>query len=216
MQKIVSSKWMKLAVFLVCLVPLGQLGWRALHAKLGANPIEYIEHDTGDWTLIFVVITLAVTPVRKVLRMPDLIRFRRMLGLFTFFYAFLHFSTWVGLDNFFAWPDILHDIHKRPFVTVGFTAFVLMIPLALTSTAGWIRRLGGRRWRALHRLFYATAVLAVIHYYWLVKSNHRKPLFYGALIGLLLTVRVAFSLIGRRRKAAPTAVEPEFTTAETV
>ena len=152
MRKILSSKWIKLPVFALCLVPLGQLVWRALHHHLTANPIEYITHQTGDWTLIFVVITLAVTPARKLLRVPELIRFRRMLGLFAFFYGFLHFSTWIGLDKFFDWTEMLHDVRKRPFITAGFTGFVLMIPLALTSTAGWIRRLGGKRWLALHRL----------------------------------------------------------------
>lgn len=216
MHKLLSSKWLKLPVFLACLVPLAQLGWRALHGQLTANPIEYITHDTGDWTLIFVVTTLAVTPARKLLRLPELIRFRRMLGLFAFFYAFLHFSTWVGLDKFFDWTDMMHDVRKRPFITVGFAAFALMIPLALTSTAGWIRRLGGKRWRALHRLIYATGVLAVIHYYWLVKSDHRKPLFYGALVALLLAARVGIGLLGRRRKTTEQAPEPELTTAETV
>jgi sulfoxide reductase heme-binding subunit YedZ len=177
--------------------------------------MEYITHQTGDWTLIFIVTTLAVTPARKLLKVPELIRFRRMLGLFAFFYGFLHFSTWIGLDKFFDWADMLADVRKRTFITAGFTGFVLMIPLALTSTAGWIRRLGGRRWLALHRLIYVTAVVGVVHYYWLVKSDVHKPLFYAALVTLLLALRVGFWLVGQRTKAAGKAHEPKLTTVET-
>jgi methionine sulfoxide reductase heme-binding subunit len=216
LRKVLSGKWIKLPVFALCLVPLGQLGWRALHQNLTANPIEYITHQTGDWTLIFVVVTLAVTPARKLLRLPELIRFRRMLGLFAFFYGLLHFSTWIGLDKFFDWADMLHDVRKRPFITVGFTGFVLMLPLAFTSTAGWIRRLGGKRWLALHRLIYLTAIAGVVHYYWLVKSDVRKPLFYGSLVTLLLALRVGFWLTKRRDKPLGKALEPKLTTAETV
>ena len=215
MRKVLRSKWIKLPVFGLCLGPLGELVWRALHHHLTANPIEYITHQTGDWTLIFVVITLAVTPARKVLGVPELIRFRRMLGLFAFFYGFLHFGTWIGLDKFFDWSDMLADVRKRTFITAGFTGFVLMIPLALTSTAGWIRRLGGKRWQALHRLIYLTAMAGVIHYYWLVKSDVRKPLFYGALVGVLLAFRLGSWLVGRRAKAARKTLEPQMTTAET-
>ena len=186
-------------VFALCCVPFGVLLWDAFHNGLagfpdnmdfGANPIEFITHRTGDWTIRFVVITLAITPLRQILRQPQLIRFRRMLGLFAFFYACLHFSTWIGLDKFFAWTEMWKDVLKRRFITVGFAAFVLMIPLALTSTAGMIRWLGGKRWRALHRLIYATAILGVIHYYWLVKSDHRKPLMYAAFVAALLAWRL--------------------------
>ena len=215
MRRLLRSKWLKLPVFVLCLVPLGQLVWRALHGQLTANPIEYITHQTGDWTIIFVVITLSVTPARKLLRLPELIRFRRMLGLFAFTYGLLHFSTWVGLDKFFDLADMLADVRKRPFITMGFTGFALMIPLALTSTAGWIRRLGGKRWLALHRLIYATAIAGVVHYYWLVKSDVRKPLFYGALVALLLLLRVGFWLVGQRAKPAGKALEPKLTTVET-
>lgn len=204
-------------MFVLCLAPLGQIGWRALHHHLTANPIEYITHQTGDWTLIFIVATLAVTPARRLLHLPELIRFRRMLGLFAFFYGLLHFSTWIGLDKFFDWADMLHDVRKRPFITVGFTGFVLMIPLALTSTAGWIRRLGGgRRWQALHRLIYVTAIAGVVHYYWLVKSDVRKPLFYGALVTLLLAFRIGYWLIGRRGRIGSNVVESKPATAETI
>jgi len=213
--KFLRSKWLKPPVFVLCLAPVGQLAWRALHGHLTANPIEYITHQTGDWTIIFIVATLAVTPARKLLRLPELIRFRRMLGLFAFFYGFLHFSTWIGLDKFFDWADMLADVRKRPFITMGFTGFVLMIPLALTSTAGWIRRLGGKRWLAVHRLIYATAVAGVVHYYWLVKSDVRKPLFYGALVALLLVLRVGFWLAARRTKPAGKALEPKLTSVGT-
>ena len=188
-----------MAVFVVCLVPLGILIWHALQGDLTANPIEFVEHTTGDWTIRFIVITLAITPLRKILNQPQLIRFRRMLGLFAFFYAFLHFGTWIGLDNFFAWHDMMKDVAKRPFVTVGFTAFVLMIPLAITSTKGMVRRLGFRRWQMLHRAIYATAILAVVHYYWLVKSDVRRPVRYGIIIAALLLLRVGTWLYQRRR-----------------
>jgi sulfoxide reductase heme-binding subunit YedZ len=206
---------MKLPAFVLCLVPFGRLAWRGLHNQLTANPIEYITHQTGDWTLIFIVITLAVTPARKLLRVPEIIRFRRMLGLFAFFYGFLHFSTWIGLDKFFDWAEMLADVRKRTFITAGFTGFVLMIPLALTSTAGWIRRLGGRRWLALHRLIYVTAMAGVAHYYWLVKSDVRKPLFYGALVALLLALRVGFWLVARRAKTPARTHKPKLTTVDT-
>jgi sulfoxide reductase heme-binding subunit YedZ len=213
--KILTSKWTKVAVFLLCLVPLGLLVWRAVHGELTANPIEFITHRTGDWTLRFLVITLAITPLRKILHMPQLVRFRRMLGLFAFFYGFLHFSTWIGLDKFFAWSDMWADVLKRPFITVGFTGFVLMIPLAITSTAGWIRRLGGKRWQMLHRLIYVSAVAGVIHYYWLVKSNVRKPLFYAFLVAILLVWRLGTWLIGRQRNSVSRPCGPrEATTAE--
>ena len=191
-------RWTKIALFLVCLAPLSWLGWRAWNENLTANPIEYITHFTGDWTIRFIVFTLAVTPVRKLLRLPDLIRFRRMIGLFAFFYASLHFLTWFVLDKFFDFHEILKDVAKRPFITAGFTAFVLLLPLAVTSTSGWIRRLGGRRWQRLHRLIYVTAIAAVVHYYWLVKSDIRLPVFYGALVALLFAYRIVAWAIDRR------------------
>jgi methionine sulfoxide reductase heme-binding subunit len=172
---ILANKWTKLPVFLLCLVPLGVLLWRALTGNLGANPVEFIQHATGDWTLRFLVFTLCITPFRKLLKLPDLIRFRRMLGLFAFFYACLHFLTYLGPDQSFDLAAMWKDVAKRPFITVGFAAFVLLIPLALTSTAGWIRRLGGRRWQMLHRLIYISAICGVIHYYWLVKSAVLRP-----------------------------------------
>jgi sulfoxide reductase heme-binding subunit YedZ len=194
MHALLNSKWSKPAVFLLCLVPLGLLGWRALHGGLTANPIEFITHATGDWTLRFLVITLCVTPLRKILGLPGLIRFRRMLGLFAFFYACLHFTTYIWLDKFFDLSEVWKDIAKRKYITVGFTAFVLLIPLALTSTAGMIRRLGGKRWQMLHRLIYVSAALGVIHYYWLVKSAVIKPLTYGAIVVVLLLWRLLDSI----------------------
>lgn len=183
-------RWIKVAVFVACLVPLGLLAWAAYTQNLGANPIEKITHATGDWTLRFLLITLSITPLRKLLRVPWLIKFRRMLGLFAFFYGCLHFTTYIWLDKFFNLHEILADVAKRKFITVGFTAFILLIPLAATSTAGWIRRLGGKRWQALHRLIYFSAIAGVIHYVWLVKADIREPLEYGTVLAALLTYRI--------------------------
>jgi sulfoxide reductase heme-binding subunit YedZ len=187
----------RIIVFLLCLVPLGMLAWRATHNGLGANPIEFVTHATGDWTLRFLVFTLFVTPARKLLGRPDLIRFRRMLGLYAFFYGSLHFLTYLVADKFFDVAEITADIAKRPFITVGFLGFILMLPLALTSTASSIRRLGGKNWRALHRLVYVSAVAGVVHYWWLVKSDVRLPLLYGVLVGTLLAYRAVMALAGR-------------------
>ena len=184
-------RWFKPAVFLACLIPLALLGWKAYNNALGANPIEVITHATGDWTLRFLLITLAVTPIRKLTGLLWLIRYRRMFGLFAFFYATLHFLTYIWLDKFFDVHEMLHDVAKRRFITVGFTGFVLLIPLALTSTKGWIRRLGGKRWQALHRLIYFSAIAGVIHYWWLVKADIRDPLKYGGILAVLLGYRIA-------------------------
>jgi sulfoxide reductase heme-binding subunit YedZ len=197
-----SSKWAKVFVFALGLAPLGVLLWRAYRHELTANPLEFIQHATGDWTLRFLVFTLAVTPLRKQLRLPELIRFRRMLGLFVFFYACLHFSTYIVFDKFFDVAEMWKDVAKRRFITLGFAAFLLLIPLAITSTAGWIRRLGGKRWQALHRAVYVSAVCGVVHYYWLVKSDVRKPVFYGALVGILLVWR-AVQRVAKRGQSAP-------------
>jgi methionine sulfoxide reductase heme-binding subunit len=181
----------KPVVFLACLIPVGLLGWKAYNQALGANPIEVITHATGDWTLRFLLITLSVTPIRKLTGQLWLIRYRRMFGLFAFFYGTLHFLTYIWLDKFFDLHEMLHDVAKRKFITVGFTAFVLLIPLALTSTQGWIRRLGGKRWQALHRLIYFSAIAGVIHYWWLVKADIHKPLEYAAILTVLLGYRIA-------------------------
>jgi len=190
MHALLTSKWTKVAVFLLCLIPFSLLVWRGSTNGLGANPVEFIQLTTGDWTLNFLVLTLCITPFRKLLKLPDLIRFRRMLGLFAFFYVCLHFLTYLGPDQSFSLTSMLKDVAKRPFITVGFTGFLLLLPLALTSTAGWIRRLGGRRWNMLHRAIYLAAICGVIHYYWKVKSDVRMPLFYGALVAILLLWRL--------------------------
>jgi sulfoxide reductase heme-binding subunit YedZ len=211
---LLTSKWTKVAVFLLCLAPFGELVWRIFKRELGANPVEFLQHATGDWTLRFLIFTLCITPFRKLFKLPDLIRFRRMLGLFAFFYVCLHFLTYLGPDQAFDLSAMWKDVAKRPFITVGFLGFVLLIPLAITSTAGWIRRLGGKRWQLLHRSIYFAAVCGVIHYYWLVKSDVRKPLFYGALVGILLLWRlgdwffkrgsaVASKLSAQRARANP-------------
>jgi sulfoxide reductase heme-binding subunit YedZ len=179
-------RWSKILLFLLGLAPLAWLGWRAWHGNLTANPIEFITHYTGDWTLRLVVISLFITPLRKIFNKPNLIRYRRMIGLFAFFYACLHFLIYLCIDKFFDFQEIWADVAKRRYITVGFAAFLLLIPLAVTSTAGWIRRLGGKRWQLLHRAVYFTAVGGVIHYYWLVKSDIRQPVFYGILVALLL------------------------------
>ena len=193
----------KIALFLGALIPLGRLLWKAFHDGLGANPIEVITHATGDWTLILVLTTLSITPLRKLTRQYWLIGVRRMIGLFAFFYGVLHFSTYIWLDKFFDWHEMIKDIGKRPFITVGFSAFVLLIPLAITSTAGWIRRLGGKNWQRLHKLIYGTAVLGVIHYIWLVKADLRKPLQYAFVLGVLLLYRVAAWVSEMRKSVAP-------------
>ena len=205
MKQFLAGRWAKIALFSISLLPIILLGWRGLHNGLGANPIEFITHSTGDWTIRFLLITLSVTPLRKLLALPALIRFRRMLGLFAFFYGFLHFVTYVWLDKFFDLPDILKDVAKRPFITAGFTGFVLLIPLAVTSTQGWIRRLGGKRWQLLHRLIYVSALAGVIHYYWLVKSDVRLPLLYAAILGVLLSYRIVVWLNKTRIAARGTS-----------
>jgi len=168
---------------------------------LGANPIEVITHSTGDWTLIFLMLTLSITPLRKLTGLHWLVRFRRMLGLFAFFYASLHFTTYIWLDKFFDLNEVLKDVGKRKFITVGFTAFVLLIPLAATSTAASIRRLG-KRWQTLHRLIYVSALAGVVHYWWLVKADVRKPQYYAIVLTLLLGYR----LIAAQRKKSATPV----------
>ena len=186
-----SLRLTKVTIFLAALIPLLRLAWKALHGGLGANPIEVITHSTGDWTLIFVLATLSVTPLRRLTRQYWLIGIRRMVGLFAFFYGTLHFLTYIWLDKFFDIHEMIKDIVKRPFITVGFSAFVLMIPLAATSTAWSIRRLGGKNWQRLHRLIYLTGILGVVHYIWLVKADKRKPYEYGAVLTVLLLYRVA-------------------------
>jgi len=179
-------------LFAVCLLPLARLFVLGSGGGLGANPIEFITHSTGTWTLGGLLVTLSVTPLRRLTGRADLIRYRRMLGLFAFFYAILHFVTYLWLDQFFDFASIAKDIVKRPFITVGFAAFVLLIPLAVTSTRVMMRRLG-RRWQPLHRLVYLIALLGVIHYVWLVKKDLTQPLMFGAVLVLLLAMRLPWS-----------------------
>jgi methionine sulfoxide reductase heme-binding subunit len=187
----------KLAVFLLALIPIAQLAWGVYADSLGPNPIETITRKTGSWTFNFLLITLTVTPLRKLSEWHWLLRLRRMLGLFCFFYACLHFMTFVWFDHFFDWQAIAKDVVKRPFVTAGFAAFVLLIPLAATSNNWAIRQLGGKRWQALHRTVYATGIIACVHYFWLVKPIALLyPLSYALILAVLLGFRV------RLRKAA--------------
>ncbi|MEE9548958.1 MAG: protein-methionine-sulfoxide reductase heme-binding subunit MsrQ [Candidatus Binatia bacterium] len=186
-----SITWIKVIIFLLCLIPLGHLAWGAVTNSLGANPIEVITRSTGKWTLIFLLITLSVSPLRKLSRLQWLIKLRRMLGLFAFFYVCLHFTTYIWLDQFFDLMAISKDVIKRPFITVGFSSFILLIPLALTSNRGMIKRLGGRRWQQLHRLIYLIAIGGVVHFLWLVKADLQRPLIYGAVLMLLLGFRIA-------------------------
>lgn len=193
-------KILKAGAFLACLIPLGLLGWDAYTDNLGANPIEVITRSTGSWTLIFLLITLSVTPLRRISGRQWLIKLRRMLGLFAFFYVSLHFTTYIWLDQFFDFAGMIKDIAKRPFITVGFSSFVLLIPLALTSSAVMIRRLG-RRWQQLHRLVYISAIGGVVHFLWLVKADIRRPLIYGAILTLLLGYRLLGRWHAKRRSS---------------
>ena len=190
-------RYFKPVVFLAALIPLGRLAWLGFHSGLGANPIEFITHSTGDWTLRFLLLALSITPLRKLTRQYWLISFRRMIGLFAFFYGFLHLMTYVWLDKFFDLHEMLHDIAKRKFITAGMTAFTLMVPLAATSTKWAIRKLG-KRWQTLHRLIYFSAAAGVIHYIWLVKADLKKPLEYAFVLALLLMYRVVAWAVARR------------------
>lgn len=183
-------RWLKPAVFVASLAPLAWLVWHALFGYLGVNPIETVNRYLGDWALRFLLIALAVTPMRQVSGWAPVARLRRMLGLFAFFYVCLHLSSYLGLDLFFDWQALGKDIVKRRYITFGMIAFALLVPLALTSTDGMIRRLGGRRWRRLHMLVYPVAVLAVVHYWMMVKADIRQPALYAALLAVLLGYRV--------------------------
>lgn len=193
------------ATFLLCLLPCVLLLWQTIDGSIGANPVEAITHTTGDWTLRLLLATLAVTPLRRLTGWTWLIRLRRMLGLYAFFYATLHFLTYLWLDQLFDWPAIVEDIAKRPYITVGLLALVAMIPLAVTSTKGWLRRLGPR-WKRLHRLVYPISILGVLHYIWLVKADLLEPGIYAAILTLLLLSRVPFrrirGLIGVRGRTS--------------
>lgn len=180
---------LKSLVFLACLIPLARLGLFGYTNQLGANPIELITRSTGTWTLVFLMITLGITPLRKLTGWSWLIKLRRMLGLFAFFYVCLHFTTYIWLDQFFDPQTIYKDIIKRPFITIGFAAFLLLIPLAVTSTNKMVKRLGGKRWQQLHRLIYVIATFGVIHYWWLVKKDITQPVIYAIVLSVLLGYR---------------------------
>ena len=209
---LMKIRWGKVAVFVLCLIPLAFLIWKAMNGLLGADPVVVITHATGDWTIRFLLITLAVTPVRKLTRQYWLIRYRRMLGLFAFFYGCLHLLTWIVVDKFFDFPEMLADLAKRRFITVGMLAFVLMIPLALTSTQKAIRRMG-KRWVKLHRLIYFSAIAGVIHYWWLVKADITLPRMYALILaGLLLYRIVDWAARKRGRVPRPAATKPQTVT----
>jgi sulfoxide reductase heme-binding subunit YedZ len=196
-QKVWRQRLLKLSVFGACLVPLSVLAWNTVTDNLGANPIKEITEQTGIWTLRLLLITLAVTPVRRLTGWNRVIQLRRMLGLFAFFYGSLHGMTYVWLDQFFVVQEIMADVVERPFITMGFLSFVLLIPLAVTSTTKMIKRLGGTWWQRLHRLVYGIALGGVVHYLWLVKADVQPPLLYGGLLALLLGYRV-WAAYGRR------------------
>ena len=189
---------LKVFLFVLALLPLAYLiaGAFFFPEWLGANPAEYITRSVGDWTLRLLLLTLAVTPLRRITGLTGLLRLRRMLGLYTFFYALLHLSAYVSFDHVFDVAEILKDIVKRPFITVGFTCLVLLIPLAVTSTNAMVRRLGAKRWQSLHRLVYLIAPLAVLHFWWMVKRDLTEPIVYALLLALLLGYRLYFRVCG--------------------
>lgn len=201
----------KAAVFMLCLVPLLQLVWGLWNDTLGANPIEYLIRDLGRWALKFLLITLAVTPLRKLTGQHWLMRLRRMLGLFSFFYALLHLSSYLWLDQSLDWIAIAKDIIKRPFITVGMLTFALLLPLAITSTNSMVHRLGGKNWQTLHRLVYVVGVCAVLHFWWLVKLDTTWPMIYAAILAVLLGIRLVWKLRGnpkKRRRIIPIVAKP--------
>jgi sulfoxide reductase heme-binding subunit YedZ len=199
-------RWSKVLLFVAGLVPAAVTGWDTARGRL-TDPIEQITHRTGWWAITFLVITLAVTPARRLTGWNGLIKYRRMLGLFAFFYASLHFLTYLVLDQFFAWEFILEDVAERPYITLGFGAFLILCALALTSTNGWVRRLG-KRWARLHALIYVAALAAVIHFLWQVKADAREPTVYGLILVGLLAARLVRRRT-RRRPAAASSAGPD-------
>jgi len=200
------NRWwiLKPVVFLACLVPIEWLVFDTLTGGLSANPLEDIRDRTGIWTLRFLMMTLGVTPLRRISGWSSLIRFRRMFGLFGFFYGFVHLATYIWLDQYFAFAEILKDMFlKRPFIISGYISFFLMLPLALTSTRKWITRLGGSRWQMLHRLIYLSAVAGALHYFWRVKADIERPVAYIAVLAVLLAIRGWYALQRRRSQGIP-------------
>jgi sulfoxide reductase heme-binding subunit YedZ len=202
-----TRRVLKPLVFVACLGPFAWLLYNAFWGDLGVNPIETITNETGIWTLRLLAVTIAITPLRWLTKWNPIINFRRMIGLFAFFYGCIHFSIYFVLDRSLMFDGLWEDIVKRPYITVGFTAFVLMIPLAATSTKGWIRRLGGRRWNLLHRLVYVSAALGVLHYWWKVKLDVTNPMIYATVVAGLLVWRV-IRAIGKRQTAAAARTMP--------
>ncbi|MEO8725018.1 MAG: protein-methionine-sulfoxide reductase heme-binding subunit MsrQ [Acidobacteriaceae bacterium] len=199
---------LKIAVWIALFIPLAYLGYGIATNNLGANPLSEIEHFTGEWTLRLLMATLAITPARRITGWNWLIRFRRLVGLFAFFYASCHFFAYLWFDQNFVWASILPDLLKRRFILVGFSAWLLLLPLAATSTLGWIRRLGGKRWNLLHRLTYLCAVLAIIHFYWGQKADHKDPMIFACILAALFAVRAYYAWQKNKRgtKKIPTAV----------
>jgi len=203
-----TRRALKVLVWGICLTPLALLLYRFWSDDLGANPISYVTNVLGDTTLRVLLASLAMTPLRLMFGISWQMSFRRLLGLFAFFYAVLHFTVWIAVDHFFAWPEMLADIRKRPYITVGFTALVLLMPLAATSTTRMVKRLGGRNWQRLHRLVYVTGILAILHFLWLAKKGRQEPFYYAAVLALLLGIRLwdlARATVRRRRVAAERA-----------
>ena len=184
------ARWLKPSVFVLALLPLAWLAGRALTDQLGVNPVETLNRFLGDWALRFLLIALAVTPLRRLTHWAPLARLRRMLGLFAFFYVCLHLASYVGVDLFFDWAALWKDVAKRTYITLGMAAVVLLVPLAVTSTDGMIRRLGGRAWRRLHMLVFPAAILGVAHYWMMVKADIRQPLLHAAVLAVLLGSRL--------------------------
>jgi len=185
-----SIAQLKVLVFIGCLLPAGMLIYGAVMGQLGANPIEVLTRDSGTWALRFLLLTLCLTPLRWLTGINSIIRFRRMIGLFVFFYAVVHMTLYLWLDQFFDWHEIWLDILKRPFITIGFISFVLLIPLVVTSTNGMMKRLGARRWKALHRLTYVIAALSCLHYLMLIKADITEPMIYFMILAVLLGFRL--------------------------
>jgi sulfoxide reductase heme-binding subunit YedZ len=201
-KKILFNPWTKRVLFAACLIPAALLVWRGFTGRLGANPVEFIEHATGDWAIRFLLITLCVTPLRRIFNQPLLTRFRRMLGLFSFFYVVVHLMMYLTFDQMFDVRAIFADVAKRLYIMAGTAGFLMLIPLAITSTAAMVRRLGPKNWQRLHRLIYFATLAGVIHYYWLVKSDVREPLMYGGMLAILMGFRV---WMWTHKKPAPTA-----------
>ena len=199
---------LKVLVWSICLSPLAMLLYHAWTENLGANPISYVTNVLGDTTLRILLASLAMTPLRLVFGISWQMTLRRLLGLFAFVYAAMHFSVWIVVDHFFDWAQLLADVRKRPYITVGFTALVLLIPLAATSTTRMVKRLGGRNWQRLHGLVYVIGILAILHFLWLAKKGRQEPFYYAAVLALLLGVRLwdrAHAVVRKRRAAAARA-----------